>query len=604
MAKRNVHFLIFTLLAVIVLTNIIGCFGRNSSRINQAQVQVFQGENLKAAYLIRPIAIATDTKGNIYVLDRYSVTGFIKKFDQKGNFIKSFASLGAGDNQLQTPNRIALDSRDNLYITDGGGVTGVVRKRKLQKYDSEERFQENLVTFPNIAQQTGYHGPTGISIVNDAIYLTNVDRIQKINLQGKITLEFGHKTSGLFGFFLSDYIYGPDSVTADKKGNIYVLDTYSGLIRIFNSTGKLLSQIEPRAVEVGEPLNGDIEIVNNNLFFLDTGLGQLSKFTLQGKLIWRVGSKGHNQHQFFNPTDVHIDGQGFIYIADSGNRCIKKLDSQGKFLQEIGKPSPQAVFFSQPGAVIVEKAIYVADTGNNRVVKLNQKSETQMIIAGEDSSRANLGEIRGKLFYPSGLGLDSKGNIYIVDYDFSRKQKFTKDGKLLFAFGPEGDIALDRKDNIYLGNGIYVLKFNPKLQKIMETQGADQEPLYNQGNLVINRQGEIFMVDRANSRIKKFSSSGKLLTTFGRAGSRQGEFLFPNGIALGSDGNIYVADAGNHRIQVFNSGGEFLRIIGGFGSRKGEFNFPQGVAVDPEGNLYVADTDNQRIVRINKVTRR
>lgn len=577
------------------------------SGIREDNVVIFQGSDNVPKYLVRPIAVTTDSKGNIYIIDRYAVNGFIKEFDSNGNYIKQFASLGQKSGQLETPTQLAVDNRDNLYVTDAGGVTGSVRKRKVQIYNQQGKFQKSLIVFPESAPQAGYYGPAGIAFSKDNIYLTNVDRVQQVGLNGKVIQEVGLKNQGIFGFFLSsNYIYGPNSVTVDNRGNIYVLDTYSGLVRVFNSRGQLTGQIEPRVVDVSEPLEGDIQIFNDSLYFVDSNLGTLTKLTLQGKKVWQVGSKGSGKNQFLNPTDIYLDSKGFIYVADSGNRCIKKLDSQGRFLKEIGKPPASVTYFSQPGEVEVDRKgnIYVADTGNNRVVKLEPQGKIKMIIRGEDSPRSAVGENSGKLFYPSGLAVDNKDNLYVVDYDYSRKQKFNPNGHLLLAFGPAGDIAIDRGNNIYLGNGTYVVKLNSNLERVMESENAQQESLYNQGNLTVDKDGQIFMIDRVNSVIKKFSSSGKLLGSFAKVGSKKGELLYPNGIALGRDNNLYVADSGNHRIQVFNRNGKFIRVIGGFGSGKGEFNFPQGVAVDGTGNLYIADTDNSRVVKIVKGARR
>lgn len=605
MKKDVIHsfFLFFIFFSVVVF--LTGCWGINTSRqIPKGDVRVYYGHDIKAGYLIRPTAVTTDSKGNIYIIDRHAVTGFIKKFNQNGQFLKQFAPLGQGNNQLQTPVQIAVDNRDSLYITDAGGVTGVTRRRRVQRFNSQGKFQNTVITFPNVAEETGNYGPVGITIVDNRIYLTNVDKIQRLTMEGKVEKAFGNPDhGGLFGIFLSDYIYGPDSVTADEKGNFYVLDTYSGLIRIFNPQGKLVFQFEPRYVDIGEALRGDLEIHGGHLFFLDTEQGQLTKFTLRGKVVWRVGSKGIGKNQFLNPTDLYIDKKGIIYVADSGNRCLKILDSKGVVQAEIGKPPKQLTFFSQPGEVAMDLNgnIYVADTGNHRIIKLNQRNGAELIIEGENSPRAVLGDNIGPLIYPAGVAVDSKRNIYTVDYDYNRKQKFTEQGKLITAFGPVGDITLDKDDNIYLGNGAYFVKLNSQLKKVLTSEGAEQEPLYNQGNLTVSKSGEIFMIDRVNSRIKKFSANGKLIATFSRAGSKEGELLYPNGITMGTDGNIYVADAGNHRIQVFNRNGTFIRSVGQFGSGKGEFNFPQGVSFDRSGNLYVADTDNHRIVKISRI---
>ena len=103
------------------------------------------------------------------------------------------------------------------------------------------------------------------------------------------------------------------------------------------------------------------------------------------------------------------------------------------------------------------------------------------------------------------------------------------------------------------------------------------------------------MADVNNNRVQVFNSSGDFQSAFGSAGSGNGEFDGPLGIAVGSGGNIYVADTLNNRVQVFDSGGTFQYDFGSFGSGNGEFDSPFGIAVGSGGNIYVADTNNNRV---------
>ncbi|MGE5277262.1 MAG: flippase activity-associated protein Agl23 [Acidobacteriota bacterium] len=87
--------------------------------------------------------------------------------------------------------------------------------------------------------------------------------------------------------------------------------------------------------------------------------------------------------------------------------------------------------------------------------------------------------------------------------------------------------------------------------------------------------------------------------TFGSAGSGDGQFAEPRGLAVDGRGNLYVADTKNSRIEVFDSDGKFLRAFGRKGAGEGELNEPCGVAVDSEGQVWVADTWNHRIARFS-----
>jgi NHL repeat/RTX calcium-binding nonapeptide repeat (4 copies)/Bacterial Ig-like domain len=120
--------------------------------------------------------------------------------------------------------------------------------------------------------------------------------------------------------------------------------------------------------------------------------------------------------------------------------------------------------------------------------------------------------------------------------------------------------------------------------------------------------GNVYASDTGNHRIEKFNSTGGFLTKWGAtdpllgtpiAGTGDGEFTSPQGIATDSSSNVYVADTNNNRIQKFNSTGGFLTKWGSLGTGNNQFNGPQGIATDSSDNVYVADTNNNRILKFN-----
>jgi DNA-binding beta-propeller fold protein YncE len=113
--------------------------------------------------------------------------------------------------------------------------------------------------------------------------------------------------------------------------------------------------------------------------------------------------------------------------------------------------------------------------------------------------------------------------------------------------------------------------------------------------LAVDSSGNVYVADRDNYRIQKFTSSGVFITKWGSSGSGDGQFNRPYGIAVDSAGNVYVADTENDRIQKFTSSGVFITEWGSFGSGDGQFDGPFGVAIDRLGNVYVAERDNNRV---------
>ena len=88
---------------------------------------------------------------------------------------------------------------------------------------------------------------------------------------------------------------------------------------------------------------------------------------------------------------------------------------------------------------------------------------------------------------------------------------------------------------------------------------------------------------------------GEDADVWGTNGSGDGEFAYPAGVAVASDGSVYVADRSNDRIQKFTSEGVFVSKWGTVGTGDGQFTDPIGVAVASDGSVYVTDTENNRI---------
>jgi sugar lactone lactonase YvrE len=129
--------------------------------------------------------------------------------------------------------------------------------------------------------------------------------------------------------------------------------------------------------------------------------------------------------------------------------------------------------------------------------------------------------------------------------------------------------------------------------------GSDDGQFYYPQGLAVDSVGNVYVADMSNHRIQKFDGEGTFLIKWGSygRGSSNG-FYYPQGVAIDSAGNVYVTDTSNHRIQKFNGEGTFLIKWGSYGSGNGQFNFPYGVAVDSVGNVYVADASN-RIQKFN-----
>ena len=116
---------------------------------------------------------------------------------------------------------------------------------------------------------------------------------------------------------------------------------------------------------------------------------------------------------------------------------------------------------------------------------------------------------------------------------------------------------------------------------------------------VTTNLNNVYVADMDNDRIQKFNDSGTFLLKWGTAGTGNGQFKKPFGVAIDSLNNVYIVDKDNHRVQKFDSNGNFLFTWGTDGQGDGEFGHPQGIAIDSANNIYVVDVDRDRIQKFD-----
>lgn len=134
--------------------------------------------------------------------------------------------------------------------------------------------------------------------------------------------------------------------------------------------------------------------------------------------------------------------------------------------------------------------------------------------------------------------------------------------------------------------------FNIKWGGFGTDDGKFNQPI----GIDLDPSNNIYVVDKGNTRIQKFNSTGKFLRKWGTSGSTNGSFNSPTDISVdGNSSYVYVADTGNHRIQKFSTDGKFILSFGTYGSADGLFNSPAGIFAN--GGILISDTLNHRIHR-------
>jgi sugar lactone lactonase YvrE len=296
--------------------------------------------------------------------------------------------------------------------------------------------------------------------------------------------------------------------------------------------------------------------------------------------------------KFRRPYGLAADRAGNIYVADTSNHRIRKINPTGNVITLAGSSVAgstngigTAARFNYPSGVAVDKDgnVYVADTYNYRIRKIDYTRSVTTIAGSGTPGHTNGNGIAAAFSLPLGLACDTAGNLYIADYNSIRKMT------------PAGDVTTLAGTNA-LG----------------AADGIGASARFSGANgLAIDAAGNIYVADLDNHKIRRVTPAG-VVTTFagtGLPGATDGyvtiaSFNSPKAIAIDKAGNFYVADADNHRIRKITPDGIVTTLAGntvGNADSIGAdayFNDPSGLVIDGSGNLYVSDSGNSLIRKI------
>ena len=345
-----------------------------------------------------PAGLVFDDAGNLYVADDTNNT--IRKVTQTG-LVTTFAGLppnpGSTDGigaaaRFYLPNGIASDNLGNLYISDAGNNT--IRKITLGGVTSTlAGTPKNPSSVDGLGAAAGFGTIEGIVFDNIgnlfiADYTNSI--IRKATLSGNVTTFAGTASAigtggSADGAGASAGFNFPNGIALDLSGNLFIADEGNGTIRKITSSGIVTTMygVAGGSSPFVSP-SGLASDNQGNLFVTDTGTHTILKITATGVVtkIAGTGTAGNADGagasaQFNNPNSITVDASGNLYIADTGNHTIRKIDGSGVVTTIAGSANKQGILLnSLPGGLSFPNGIrYIgaktfAVTSGNSVLKL------------------------------------------------------------------------------------------------------------------------------------------------------------------------------------------------------------------------------------------
>jgi trimeric autotransporter adhesin len=552
----------------------------------------FSGDGGPAIYarLYMPTGIAVDANGNVYFSDGFNCR--IRKIDTSGS-INTLAGNGqcafSGDGGPATsaavwPNGVAVDAAGIVYIADWAN-------QRIRKIDAGGKISTIAGTGvagalgdngPAIAAQLNY--PTGVTVDGTGnLYIADWSnqRIRKISLSGVITTVAGNGQSGYSGDggpAINATMQNPQAVALDSGGNMYIAER-AGRVRKVSPDGTISTFAGETAsyYSDGSPAKSlqlpayayDVKAAPDGSFYVAAGL--IFKVSSAGIFSAVTGGSGGFSGDggpainagLALPTAIAVDSAGALYIADTDNSRVRKIDANGIINTVAGNGMPgfsgdggaaAAAQLNDPQGVAVDGAgnLYIADSLNHRVRMVTpQGTITTVAGTGQPGFSGDSGPaVSAQLSDPSGLAVDSAGNLYMTDstvhdqivpvYTNQRIRKVDTNGVITTVAGN--------------GQGSYSGDGGPATSAAL---------CFPQG-VTVDAAGNLFILDSGNDVVRKVDTTGTISTVY-----------FVNGSGGGVKLNLSVSD--------------YLKAGG-------------GVSVDSSGNLYVADWLDDIVLRATPIT--
>ncbi|MBI2214822.1 MAG: hypothetical protein HYU52_14340 [Acidobacteria bacterium] len=608
------------------------------------------GGQATAAALNKPSGVASDVSGNIYIADTFN--NRVRRVDHVTGKITTFAGgsgSGLGDGgpataaRLVWPTHVAADRFGNVFVNDSGDI-------RIRRIDPNGRITTIAGNGTNGFSGDGgpgslasLYGPRGIAADSAGnVYVADYQnrRVRRIDATSGLISTFAGNGSfgstGDGGQATAAALHGPRDVWVDAIGNVLIGEINGSHVRRVDGITGIISTIAggpccdrndglPATTAYLE-VDAIATDASGNLFVAETSQERVRRIDAATRLVSTIAGIGPSGNAFIG------DGGPATYAILSLSGSPEITRSRGVALDALGN-------------------VFIADQHASRIRRVDASTGFITTIAGGGTPSAGFSGIGA---YPSGVAVDRAGNLYVADPSYRRIRRVDAVTGLASAYagggtGGKGDggpatkaglgsvsgLAIDSLDNLFLIDDNSVRRIDAVTKIITTVAGtasaagfsgdggpATAAKLFLPSDIRVDANGNLFIADSANNRIRRVDHLSGTITTV--AGS--GQFGFggdggaataakiwnPTSIAVDHMGNLYIADESNSRIRRVNAqtgvittyaGIESGSIFGGYSGDNGPATAaglarPAGLAVNATGDLFIVDSGANRVRRI------
>ena len=553
------------------------------------------GPALKAN-LNLPAGLCYDQQGNLYIADRENHR--IRKVDVNGvittvagNGVAGFSGDGGPATQasLNLPAGVVVDDKGNLYIADRSNdrIRVVNAKGVIRTFAGNGNEGYNGDSMP--ALQASIDKPFGLALDNEQnLYIADRgnNRIRKVNKAGTITTVAGDGSfffSGDNGPAYRASIAGPTGVVVDGQGNVYIADRNNNRIRIVDSIGMIRTLVGTGQ----QDYNGDSELARETNLHLPFGVAM----DKQGNLL--IIDRSHYRIRKVDPN-----GSAVITVAGSGKK---------EFAGDGGPAEGARLSFPYGIAIDAKDNIFFTDRSHHRIRKIDTKGIITTVVG--NGIRGNVGDggpaLKSNIYAPGDLEISDKGEIFFIS--------------------PSGFISLIRRVDTkgvihhFLDTAEERYKkaiMVPESMALSSKQGLAVITQFS--DLAFDGKGNMYIADRINHQIRKVSAKGKITTIAGTGESdfsgdggpaTKARFRDPQALTLDAEGNLYIADAANNKIRKIDKNGIITTIAGNGNHEDSGDGGPaleagirsiDNLRFSPAGELHIVESNTHHIRKITK----